>query len=383
MQPAEARKDAVADAALSKRRCRSKSYKGGLTVKYLKAATLFLVLLTLAACGSVTPTPELSSQASTASVYKGRATAIKAKALGINALLADTGSLPTKGGALEKTLVTASVPQLLSAGVLHAATIGQGNHTRSEASVAGLNLTVAGIGIKANFVSSQADTACSTAGKASVSGSSQITGLVINGKSVTVTGSPNQTINVLGLVKIVINEQSGSASGATGKKTVNALHVTALKGVVDVTIASSYAELTCKTVRPSYGDFVTGSGSIKANCGATCGAFSLSAGKKNGALFGSLTYIDSAKNLTVKSTKVTSYTVVNSKTRLIKGTATVNGKSGFRYEVTAADNGKGTTDTFSLKVYNSSSTLTYSASGKLICGNLQLHSTSPSCACSK
>ena len=161
-------------------------------MKYLNVLGLFLLLLVLAACSSVTPAPELSPLASNVSVYKGRATAVKAKALNINAVVADTGALPTRGGALQKTLVTANVPSLLSAGVLHASTIGQGNHTRSEASVAGLNLTVAGIGIRANFVSSQASTSCSTAGKASVSGSSQITGLNINGKAVTVTGAPNQ-----------------------------------------------------------------------------------------------------------------------------------------------------------------------------------------------
>lgn len=350
-------------------------------MKYLSVVSFSLLLLLLSACGSVTPTPELSPQTSNVSVYKGRATALKAQALGVNVALADTGALPTGGGALHKTVLTANVPPLLTAGVLHAATVGQGNHTRSEASVAGVNLTVAGIGIKASFLSSQAATSCSTTGRASVSGSSQITGLTINGKAITVTGAPNQTISVLGLVKVVINEQTGALSGATGRKTVNALHVKALGSAVDVVVASSYAELTCKTVRPAHGDFITGSGSIKANCGALCGTFSLSGGKKNGVLFGNLTYIDSAKNYTVRSTKVTSYTVVNSKTRLLKGAATLNGKSGYRYEVTAADNGKGTLDTFAIRLFNSSNKLVYAASGKLICGNLQLHSTSPSCAC--
>ncbi len=295
--------------------------------------------------------------------------------------LADTRALPTKGGALHKTVLTAKVPRLLSTGVLHATTIGQGNHTRSEASVAGVDLSVAGVGIKATFISSQAVTSCSSSGRASVSGSSQLTGLTINNKKIIVTGEPNQTISVLGFVKIVINEQTGSVSGTTGKKTVNALHVTALKSVADVTIASSQAEITCKQVRPSYGDFITGSGSIKAGCSVNCGAFSFSGGNKSGGLFGNLTYIDSAKNLTLKSTKVTSYSVVNSKTRLVKGTATVNGKNGFRYEVKASDNGKGSSDTFAISIFNGSGKLTYSALGRLVCGNLQLHSTSPSCTC--
>lgn len=337
----------------------------------------------LAACGeaSLSSVPVAPASTTTTSVYKGSAAALRVKASVANVTLADTGALPSKGGALHKTVATASVSKLLSAGVLHAATIGQGNHTRSEASVAGLNLSVAGIGVKAAFISSQAAASCSSSGRASVSGSSQLTGLVVGGKNISITGQPNQTINVLGLVKIVINEQTGSASGATGKKSVTALRVTALAGTANIAVASSYAELTCKTVRPAYGDFITGSGTIKANCGAICGTFSLSGGKKNGVLFGNLTYIDGAKNLTVKSTRVTSYTVVNSKTRLLKGTATLNGKSGYRYEVKAADNGRGTTDTFEIKLYNSANRLSYAASGKLLCGNLQLHSTSPSCTC--
>ena len=348
-------------------------------MKYLKhLAFSLLLLVVLAACGDagLTQAPTLETTATNATLYKGRATAVQAKAVGVSVQLADTGALPTKGGVLHKTVLTAKVPELLSTGVLHAATIGQGNHTRSEASAAGLDLSVAGIGIKAAFISSQAVTSCSSSARASVSGSSQLTGLTINNKKITVTGKPNQTISVLGLVKVVINEQTGSASGTTGKKTVNALHVKALSGVADVTIASSQAEITCKKIRPALGDFITGSGSIGGS-----GIFSLSGGRKNGTLFGNLSYLDSAKNLTLRSTRVTGYTVVNSKTRLLAGTAVVNGKSGFRYEVKAADNGKGSSDTFEIKIFSSANKLTYQASGKLVCGNLQLHSTSPSCTC--
>lgn len=342
---------------------------------------ILLVGTVLSACGQADPGPQLAATSSTANVYKGRAAALKVKALVANVVLADTGTLPTTGGSLQKTVLTANVPGLLSAGVLHAATVGQGNRTHAEASVAGLNLNVAGVGIRAAFISSQAQTLCSSSGRASVSGSSQLVGLMINGKSVRVTGSVNQTISVLGLVKIVINEQTGSASGLSGKKTVNALHVSAL-GIADVVVASSSAELICKKpAQPAPGDYITGSGTIKPSCGASCGTFSLSAGYRGGVRFGSLTYIDSSKNYTVRSTSVTSYSVVNSTTRFIKGKATLNGRSGYSFEVRASDNGAGSRDTFSLKLLNSSGKQVYYASGTLVCGNLTLHKSNPACSC--
>ena len=168
---------------------------------HLKHVALsFLLPVVLAACGDagLNPAPTLEPTATTTTVYKGRATAVRAKALVANVVLADTGALPTRGGALQTTVVTANVPKLLSTGVLHAATVGQGNHTRSEASVDGLNLSVAGVGIKANFVSSNATTSCSTTSRASAAGGSQLVGLTVNDKAVTVTGAPNQTISSSG-----------------------------------------------------------------------------------------------------------------------------------------------------------------------------------------
>ena len=62
---------------------------------------------------------------------------------------------------------------------------------------------------------------------ASVSGSSQVVGLTVNGMSIVVTGDPNQVLPLpLGLGTIVVNEQSSTVSGNTGEITVTALHVT-------------------------------------------------------------------------------------------------------------------------------------------------------------
>src|SRR5207249_6146115 len=51
-----------------------------------------------------------------------------------------------------------------------------------------------------------------------VSGFSVISGLIINGKAIYVTGQPNQTISLLGGIKIIINEQSMYADAAKGNR---------------------------------------------------------------------------------------------------------------------------------------------------------------------
>src|SRR6266851_3713142 len=70
--------------------------------------------------------------------------------------LADTGSLPSKGGDLQNSVLTATVPNLATAEVLHASTIGQGDRSRSEASVASLTVTAGGHTITADFLMTHA-----------------------------------------------------------------------------------------------------------------------------------------------------------------------------------------------------------------------------------
>ena len=77
-------------------------------------------------------------------------------------LLSDTRALPQSGGALETSLLNVSVPNLLSAQIAHASTIGHGDRSRSEASVANLALTVNGNSIGAAFLMSNATAVCGT-----------------------------------------------------------------------------------------------------------------------------------------------------------------------------------------------------------------------------
>ena len=277
--------------------------------------------------------------------------------------ISDTGPLPAKGGSQQASLLSASVPGLLSAEVLHASAIAQGNKSRAEASVANLALAVAGQTITAGFLMSHATATC-TNGAASVSGSSQIASLAVNGMPITVSGMPNQTVTV-GPVTLIINEQHSSVSGNTGTITVNALHVI-VPGVANVVISSSHADIVCagNNCVSATGDFVTGGGWIPLPSGAK-GTFGV-AGGFNG--FGHLEYIDHGTGMNVHGTGVTSYVITGTQTRHIEGTATVNGQSGFTYAVDVKDDDAGGVDAFAIRLSTG-----YVASNNLGGGEIQLH----------
>ncbi len=300
--------------------------------------------------------------------FSGQATAVRANILGVSTVISDTGPLPSKGGALEASLLSASVPGLVTADVLHATTIGQGDRARSEASTADLSLTVGGNSISASFLMARATAVCTSTGP-EVSGDSQVVGLVINGQSIAVSDEPNQTI-ALPNGQVVINEQQSSISGHTGEITVNALHVI-INDTADVLISSAHADVTC-TGKPSCtgSDFVTGGGWITGTPSGAKGNFGVAGGFRKGAFWGHLEYIDHGPNgPKVHGTGVTNYVVVSSTTRHIEGTATVNGQSGFTYMVDVTDNGEpGKNDTFFIRLSNG-----YSAGGTLGGGNIQLH----------
>jgi hypothetical protein len=143
--------------------------------------------------------------------------------------LADTGTLSDSSDARGASQGTGNVAGVFSGTTLHAATIGWPDQVASEASAAGISLTVGGIAIGADFVMSRA-----FAVAAGTAGSTNIEGLSIAGVPVTVTGEANQTITLpLGLV--ILNEQRTSGGGLT----VNALHV--IVGGADVVVASATA----------------------------------------------------------------------------------------------------------------------------------------------
>jgi len=306
--------------------------------------------------------------AALANSFSGQATVVQATVLGQTIPpLADTGPLPPEGGSQEATLVDADVG-FLSAQVLHATAVAMGDASRSEASVASVNLTVAGNTITANFLMARAAAFCDQ-GKASASGSSELAQLVINGQPITITGGP-QTIPLPLGGQVNINEQSQNVQGNKADITVNVLHVM-IPGLADVIIASAHADITCTgtgPVCPTDKDFVTGGGWYTNGHGRA--TFAVGGGIKNGGGWGHLTYIDHGSGMKVKGTGVTDYSagVTGPTSRRIKGTCEINGVSG-TYTVDVDDEGEpGRDDTFVIQLSNG-----YGAGGKLEGGNIQLH----------
>ena len=171
--------------------------------------------------------------------YNGRATVVQVNSLLGPVVLSDTGNLDQTGGAKQASLLNASLPGLLSGEVAHATTVGGGSASRSQASMGGVNVTVAGITIGADFVMARANASCGSPGP-TVSGSAEIDGLVVNGLPILVTGTPNQGVSLPGGVQLILNEQTSSVQDQTGSITVNAIHVS-VPLVTDAVIASGFA----------------------------------------------------------------------------------------------------------------------------------------------
>lgn len=213
----------------------------------------------------------VSTQAN-AQRYSGRATAIKTTVGNpltnpLTTAINDTGELPSAGGNINLTSnSTVILSGALTAGTSTSRTRGGAlggdpNASHSEASVANLNFSVLGNTITATAVSTVTDCSCPTG---TCTGSTTIAGLTINGSSVTVTGSVNQTIDLrLGGVitgaivgTLVINEQIDGA----GSKTVNGLHIRVTDSITgiatDVVIASSHSDIICNPAAAD--DFYSG-----------------------------------------------------------------------------------------------------------------------------
>ena len=164
----------------------------------------------------------------------GEASAVTATVIGAVTTLADTGPLSVINDVLDASAGAGNVPSLLTAEVLNADTISWPDEVDSAASLANLNLNIAGSGIQADSVLAKASQVSGSAG----TGSAIINNLSINGIPILVTGAPNQIVGIPG-GQVILNEQTVSQSGAV---VVNAVHV--IVGLADVKIASATAGIS-------------------------------------------------------------------------------------------------------------------------------------------
>jgi len=337
----------------------------GFSCKRSSVAVSLLLVALLAFPGGIV------AQSTERTTFSGSASALRVAVLGQSLSFADSGPLPPEGGTDEAAfLEVQNVLGVASAEALHSSTIGQGDRSRSEASVASLSLNLNGNTITADLLMSRATAVCSQDGAASVTGTSQLVNLVINGHAIAAEVEPNTTIDLPNGGKVVINEQSSYLFNKYAEITVTALHVI-IPGLADVRVASASADVNCAGRSCTGGDFVTGGGFITGTPSGAKGTFGVAGGIKNGAFWGHLVYIDHARTgPKVKATSVTAYIVVDATTRRIQGTAQVNGKDGYTYDVIVSDKGEpGRSDSFDIMLSNG-----YTAAGDLSQGgNIQLH----------
>lgn len=213
------------------------------SITLMLAVLLLWPATTLAQLGGLPHVPSLplpgTTPTTSTSTVTGQATAAQITVLGLlgTATTTTLGSTGISATNAESDLGqdTGSIPSLLGAEVLNAATYSYSNEVDSVASLANVGLTIAGITISAGSVTSRASQVLGAPG----SGASTITNLAINGVPVAVTGTPNQTIGIPG-GQMTLNEQTLSS---TGSVVVNAVHVV-VNGVADVVLASSTAGIS-------------------------------------------------------------------------------------------------------------------------------------------
>lgn len=168
----------------------------------------------------------------TTTTLVGQAAGATAVVMGNVVSLGDSGTLSDPSQPVGGGQPVGSIPGLLSAESLHSAAMAWTDQVASQASLSNLALTVAGTGIAADFLGSEA---LAVAGAAPI-GASAIEGLSIGGVAVSATGIPNQLISLPGL-SVILNEQTQTASGIV----VNALRVRTLDGLTDVALGTARA----------------------------------------------------------------------------------------------------------------------------------------------
>ncbi len=293
--------------------------------------------------------------------------------------LSDTGELPPSGGLQTNQLETVTIPGVLSATLMATMTSGANGVARSEASLADLSvLPGSAAAVTASFVRAESEATCS-----GVRGATEVADVTFAGQAITVDPfAPNQTFDVPGVARLVINEQKTSTGGGTQDITVNAIHLTVTADSVvtaEVIVSSAHSDVQgcpgCPPKPPCSTDFMTGGGWIKVGSGKA--NFGFNAGFKPNSSTPEIhfNYIDHNSGMQMKATSISVYRQGDTATtRHMEGNAEVNGAPGFTYSIDAADNGEPGQNTDSLKISLSNG---YSAGGTLGAGNIQLHKPCP------
>jgi len=252
-----------------------------------------------------------ATASATVSSFSGEGCIVKAQVLNLQPVAVGCATLPAAGGAEQSSLLTVPSTALVPLGTLNGAevfgahTVGQGNQSDTNASVASLDATILNQRIQATFLASHAHAECG-AGGAAVSGSSELVELTVNGNEIAVAEQPNTVLFNDAGITIVANAQSGGAAGNDGAIDVTALQIV-VNGVGEVDLVTAHADIHCQPANPGGpgscpvgNDFVTGGGWFF-GLPATSGQrhFADAGGYKNQGIWGHLEYMDKTAGVKV------------------------------------------------------------------------------------
>lgn len=212
-----------------------------------------------------------------AQVYGGRAFGASASITSggstTNNIYADTGQLPANGGNISISAPSASIPGVLSTGVLTASTSGALRSSQSVTVANDVDVNIGGVRVRANRVTVNAGCICCPGVTTGICSASTIfSGLTITDQAgattnVTVTGDANQVVVLPnGVGALTINEQVST----TGSIVVNGMRIegAANGSTYNVVVASAASSLECAVTNPTPGD-ATVSGRVLASNGVT------------------------------------------------------------------------------------------------------------------
>ena len=311
----------------------------------------------------------------------GEAFGISVNAAGVRVGPTPHVVLPPDGGMVRDQLLSITVPNAAASTTLGVVTTGSiGPNTasaQSSATVEQVNL-LNGVVAAQLVVAMSSSTANGSTATSTAEGSTLI-GLSINGSPpVDVAPSPNTTIPIPGGA-VILNEQITGGDGVhTSALTVNMIHVVLkdpLTGTItaDIIVSSAHSDVNFVPAPKTGNAFMTGGG--KLGTGRDIATFGFNAGSRGGVLHGELQYIDHAAGLNVHSLSIDSFGLVGEASCVtFSGSARVNNADGYSFTVNqACDNGEPGVghDTFDISV--SGPGVSYSRSGTLTGGNLQLH----------
>jgi hypothetical protein len=205
-----------------------------------------------------------------------------------NYVFADTGQLPPAGGNITISAPSSFISNLMTTGVLTASTSGALKSSQSVTVANDVLISIGGVAIRANRVTANSGCICCPGvGDGTCGGSSTFNGLTITDQAgtvtnVSVTGQPNQVVNLPnGVGTLTLNQQTT----ANGSITVNGMRVDASANgtVYTLVVASSSSSIQCLNLNPTPSD-VTVSGRVLDRSGRPISRASVSLTDGNGAV---------------------------------------------------------------------------------------------------